>query len=140
MAPKGTFSIRVLRLLQGSFRRDSNRWTASIVTSTRPVPSRLPISSLSFIGFRYLLSFREFWPKLGCFTIFQRMNIGQTRHDSAFNDLAVHHQNVHSIRQCRLKRLHDWKYADSCNEEFLLYEKYNYEYEVILIQGVFERH
>lgn len=63
---KGTASltIRSMIIIEGLW-RDSNRWMSSIVTSVGPAPSRLPISSLSFIGFRYLFFFWELELGLG---------------------------------------------------------------------------
>lgn len=77
MARGGALSTRIARLLQGVYgetRIDGRRASSRLPW---PAPSRLPISSLSFIGFRYLLSFREFEPNLGRFTIFRRMEIGR---------------------------------------------------------------
>lgn len=75
---KGTSWLTTSSIIIEGLWRDSNRWMSSTVTSAQPAPSRLPISSLSFIGFRYLFSFQEFEPKLGWFTISRSMEIGRT--------------------------------------------------------------
>lgn len=57
---KGVNSSQIVKLLYevyGERRIDGSPGAAD--TSVRPTPSRLPISSLSFIGFRYLFFFRE---------------------------------------------------------------------------------
>lgn len=91
---RSSLTIRSI-IIEGLW-RDSNRWMSSTVTSTRPAPSRLPISSLSFIGFRYLFSFREFMPKPEWLTISRSMEIGRTsvrERIDASNDLAVDCKN-----------------------------------------------
>lgn len=89
-------SLTIRSIIIEGLWRDSNRWMSSTVTSTRPAPSRLPISSLSFIGFRYLFSFREFMPKPEWLTISRSMEIGRTsvrERIDASNDLAVDCKN-----------------------------------------------